>query len=124
MAGYKGYSMSNNAISAYENGERPFSKWTKEEIRKEILKNECTPGFSAAAFIKCPADLARKLFLYRSSYHHTSSFYNTTDFYSINFNMVEWMTDSELYKRILTYKEAKKGGKGKAGKTKRKILFV
>jgi len=32
MAGYKGYSMSNNAVDAYNNGEKPKSKWTKEEI--------------------------------------------------------------------------------------------
>lgn len=32
MAGYYGYSMSNNAVEAYENGEMPISKWTKKEI--------------------------------------------------------------------------------------------
>lgn len=29
MAGYSGYSMSNNAVDAYESGEKPRSKWTK-----------------------------------------------------------------------------------------------
>jgi len=29
MSGYDGYSMSNNAVDAYENGEKPISKWTK-----------------------------------------------------------------------------------------------
>lgn len=32
MAGYNGFSMSNNAVSAYENGEKPLSKWTKKNI--------------------------------------------------------------------------------------------
>lgn len=32
MAGYHGYSMSNNAVSAYADGEMPLSKWTKAEI--------------------------------------------------------------------------------------------
>ena len=31
MTGYKNdYSMSNNAAAAYENGEKPLSKWTKK----------------------------------------------------------------------------------------------
>ena len=36
MAGYNGFSMSNNAISAYESGEKPLSKWTKTEIVNAI----------------------------------------------------------------------------------------
>lgn len=27
MAGYQGYSMSNNAVQAYKHGEKPRSKW-------------------------------------------------------------------------------------------------
>ena len=30
--GYHGYSMSNNAVSAYSDGEMPLSKWTKREL--------------------------------------------------------------------------------------------
>lgn len=36
MAGYRGFSMSNNAVDAYNSGEKPFSKWTKSEILKEV----------------------------------------------------------------------------------------
>lgn len=32
MAGYQGYSMSNNAVQAYKQGEKPRSKWTKAEV--------------------------------------------------------------------------------------------
>ena len=32
MAGYDGYSMSNNARAAYTNEEKPLSKWTKSEL--------------------------------------------------------------------------------------------
>jgi len=39
MSGYKGYSMSNNAIAAYNEGEKPKSKWTKTEIVREIEKS-------------------------------------------------------------------------------------
>ena len=31
-SGYHGFSMSNRAIEAYNNGEKPFSKWTKQDI--------------------------------------------------------------------------------------------
>lgn len=36
MAGYNGYSMSNNAVAAYQDGEKPLSKWTKKEILNRI----------------------------------------------------------------------------------------
>lgn len=39
MAGYFGYSMSNNAVEAYENGSKPFSKWTKADIL-ELIEDE------------------------------------------------------------------------------------
>ena len=29
-SGYSGYSMSNRAVDAYEDGEMPLSKWTKK----------------------------------------------------------------------------------------------
>ena len=36
MAGYHGWSMSNNAILAYENDEKPLSSWTKDDILDAI----------------------------------------------------------------------------------------
>lgn len=50
MSGYKGYSMSNNAVAAYSEGKKPMSKWTKSEIlatlsvsdeEKKKLKKYC-----------------------------------------------------------------------------------
>lgn len=38
MAGYHGFSMSNNAVEAYKNGEMPLSKWTKKAILEEAEK--------------------------------------------------------------------------------------
>ena len=40
MSGYYGYSMSNNAVEAYENGERPLSKWRKSDILEAISVSE------------------------------------------------------------------------------------
>lgn len=41
-SGYSGYSMSNRAVDAYEDGEMPLSKWTKKIItqyRKQAFNN-------------------------------------------------------------------------------------
>ena len=40
MAGYNGFSMSNNAVTAYEDGEKPLSKWTKADIFEVINEQE------------------------------------------------------------------------------------
>lgn len=38
--GYIGHKMSERAVEAYRNGEKPLSKWTKEEILKCIESKE------------------------------------------------------------------------------------
>ena len=40
MAGYNGWSMSNNAVEAYANGEKPLSKWSKADILEAIEEQE------------------------------------------------------------------------------------
>ena len=93
MAGYHGYSMSNNAVSAYEAGEKPISKWTKKAIVEEAER----AGFPAEAMeaVKKRTDL--KSFLKRSSWHHTSARYNRTDFY---------MVDTDRLLSAVGYREA------------------
>lgn len=78
MAGYNGYSMSNNAVAAYNNGEKPYSKWTKSDILDEI------PDNLKESSKKLTLTEIRSLFLHWTSWHHTSSMYNRTDFYSVN----------------------------------------
>jgi len=67
MAGYHNYSMSNNAVTAYDSGECPISKLP------DAL------GVSMNLIKRAIAELNIR----RSSYHHTSKFYNATDFYRI-----------------------------------------
>lgn len=89
MAGYNGYSMSNNAISAYESGERPISKWTKKaiiEAVKEINSNIDLSGLSVKEL--------KSHCLTQSSWHHTSKKYNKTDFYSIYEDVESWTQDT------------------------------
>ena len=73
--GYNGYSMSNNAIEAYNNGLMPLNKWGKQEA------DELSDLLGVKVGI---AQLKRFLKDYgERGYHHTSRFYNKTPFYSI-----------------------------------------
>lgn len=89
MAGYSGYSMSNNAVEAYESGEKPISKWTKEAIFFEIKDQEPELKCSVEKLKKLPVKLLKEVCLRRSSWHHTSNHFNKTDFYSLNTNKLE-----------------------------------
>lgn len=91
MAGYYKYSMSNNAIAAYEDGEKPKSRWKKSEIIEAIAQaissgevKECDLSYIK----KIPAKELKDLCLRKTSYHHTSSYYNKTDFYSVDYDRV------------------------------------
>lgn len=79
MAGYYNYSMSNNAVAAYENGERPLSKWTKKDIIKTIGQDviDRNPQLKALK-----AKELKAIFLTQTAWHHTSKFYNETNFYA------------------------------------------
>ena len=57
MAGYSGFSMSNNAVQAYESGLLPASKIKK--VPTNLIELFCSP----------------------SEWHHTSKEYNKTNFY-------------------------------------------
>ena len=90
MAGYNGYSMSNNATDAYNNGEMPLSKWKKSYILDEIenvlaqhKSVELLENFKKMNL----SDL--KEFLTCSSWHHTSCKYNKTDFYKLDEDRIE-----------------------------------
>ncbi|MDO5835630.1 MAG: hypothetical protein Q4P17_03905 [Methanobacterium sp.] len=85
MAGYKGYSMSNNAVTAYESGEKPFSKWTKSDIIETLisdLKGSSKTEIESALKKRTSSELKNQ-FLKKSSWHHTSKMYNRTDFYDV-----------------------------------------
>lgn len=83
MAGYKNYSISNNAIEAYKEGQLPESK-VKSQIKlatKLILK-KC--GLLTKENLQKLKDFPSEVMTTRyTSYHHTSSKYNCTNFYSV-----------------------------------------
>lgn len=100
MAGYCGWSMSNNAVDAYDNGEMPISKWSKKAIIKRIeeaiddgdIELQC----SFDELKKLPLEFLKSDCLRYSSWHHTSKFYNETDFYSLDIDSINEMTDEYL----------------------------
>jgi hypothetical protein len=100
MAGYNGYSMSNNAVSAYEDGERPISKWTKGDIISFIESAVKNDGLALECDLdvlkKASAKVLKDVCLSRSSWHHTSSRYNRTNFYIVDLGKVEALTNEQL----------------------------
>lgn len=85
MSGYSGYSMSNNAVIAYASGERPRSRWTREDMLSEISE-QMTGGedYTLQDVQRLTVHEMRLLFLEWSSWHHTSNKFNRTDFYRVN----------------------------------------
>lgn len=93
MAGYSGWSMSNNAVDAYSNGEKPLSKWTKADIFDTIEEQEIELKCSMEKFKKLPVKVLKEVCLRYSSWHHTSNHYNQTDFYSLDISRIENLTE-------------------------------
>lgn len=100
MAGYHNYSMSNNAVNAYANGEKPLSKWTKAAIiaaadeyltEMEDAQREQKLAWLRAATLAKLKDFALRV----SSWHHTSCHYNATDFYSLAECALDCMTEED-----------------------------
>ena len=112
MAGYHGWSMSNNAIEAYKNGEKPLSKWKKSElldqIKEKVDNRELSLNCSFEYLKKLPADVLKKICLYVSSRHHTGKHYRLTDFYSLNTDAIIELTDEKLSEAISDYREQQK----------------
>ena len=96
MAGYNGFSMSNNAVAAYEDGEKPLSKWTKADIFGAIEEQEVELKCSIEKLKKLPVKVLKEICLIYSSWHHTSNHYNKTDFYSLDVDRIENLTDDKM----------------------------
>jgi hypothetical protein len=72
MAGYYGNSMSNNAMKAYQEGKKPVSRITKDDLLKHGV-NESIIFFKWYVNNKC----------HHCEWHHSSPKYNITYFYDI-----------------------------------------
>ena len=76
MAGYHGWSMSNNAVDAYSRGLMPLTKWTKPLILKRIEDL----GYNSEFFKKWNS-MELKTLLYSPEWHHTGGAFHNTNFY-------------------------------------------
>ena len=101
MAGYHEYSMSINAMDAYERGLKPLSKWTKADIITLINGRVRDDVLEVAKKMKA-SDL-RDAFLEYREWHHTSNHFNRTDFYGINEACAEYTVEDLA--RYVTVKE-------------------
>ena len=95
QAGYIGCSLSEGASDAYSRGERPLSKWSKQDIINEVV--DLSDGrFNKSELKKFTKQVLQDAFLSKSSWHHTSRCANITDFYSINELKLEEIALDEL----------------------------
>lgn len=108
MAGYNRWSMSNNAVAAYEDGKKPLSKWTKADIFDAIEEQGLELKCSMEKLKKLPVKVLKEVCLVYSSWHHTSNHYNKTDFYSLHIDGIENLTDEKIGELIADYKADKK----------------
>jgi len=87
MAGYNGYSKSNNAVSAERSGRYPLIKATavlRAKLKKEgvsLTKKQC-----------------KELLLSKGTdeWHHSSKFYNIVDYYDV-FDCVDFLFDRGIW---------------------------
>lgn len=96
MAGYAGFTMSNNAIGAYFDGSKPISKWQKKDFMDGI--GDITHEFSDILFSKLKKDTLKSLFLVEDGWHHTSKMYNKTKFFVLDAQKIGELTDADLLK--------------------------
>ena len=110
MSGYYNYSMSNNAVAAYERGEKPMSKWTKADLLNEIehmvINDYVSLSYDFHELSVLRLSVLRDVVLMYTGYHHTSNHYNRTDFYAVSCTKLEDLT-SEKIKGIAGIREKK-----------------
>lgn len=108
---YVGQRMSERAVMAYEDGEKPLSKWTKSDIVELVLEKR--NDFEEKELNKYNKE-SLKAFLTCSSWHHTGSYFNNTDFYSLDEDFIELSKDEiveVLNNRMSESKKAKEAKK-------------
>lgn len=96
---YIGAKMSERAYEAYQNGEMPYTKWTKDDILNNL------PAEIEEQVRKYPVEVLKRYFLTCSSWHHTGSYYNNTNFYSINEDVIDEFNIERLNELHDFYKE-------------------
>lgn len=110
-------------MDAYENGEKPLSKWRKSDILEAIEESEIELKCSIEKLRKLPVKILKEVCLRYSSWHHTSNHYNETDFYSLDEERIENLTDAKIDELLIEYK-ANKNEEVKPTEEKWKCAFL
>lgn len=92
--------MSNNAVSAYENGEMPLSKWTKDKLMSALEAEATEEVYNILKVL--PVSVLKEEVLEKSSWHHTSKYFNETQFYSIRYD-IEFVTVEDAKRFVDSY---------------------
>lgn len=109
MAGYCGYSKSNNAVFAEKCGEFPLSKWTKERFESVLRSVLGVESEIYVSLVSKPMTFVKKYILTSCGWHHTSSWYNTTDYYGFDPELWDDPVEIEvLYKKFKSERKAEK----------------
>lgn len=123
--GYRGHSMSNRAVKAYNRGEMPISKWTKKVLLEELAEVAYDNDIELenVGLNRLTLKELQTAFLENSSRHHTGAFYSTTNFYSITEDAASQM-NKEYVERIISArpKKSAKTEEKKAAEDKKKEL--
>lgn len=123
MAGYADdFSMSNNAIDAYDRGLRPRSKWNKADILNALPADART----YLQLDQYPLEFLREYFLEVEEWHHTSKHYNQTDF--CRPSVVDWATSTledvqDLY-RVWAQRQQKAQAMKTAAPRKARVTYT
>ena len=109
ISGYKNYSMSNNAVLAYSNGEKPISKWTKADIINQIYRDEQSKSLQVtrASIKRLSVAVLKDIALHKTSWHHTSCHYNETNFYSLDWTSLLRLSEEDINRLINNAKETR-----------------
>lgn len=96
QGGYVGCSMSTNAVIAYESGEMPKSKWTKQAMLEAIREycDEFGMAFDKTKLRFTKDELFKRFFEWKS-WHHTGKYATVTDFYGLDEEAVVAAFDTE-----------------------------
>lgn len=87
MAGYDWFNgMSNNAVQAYDNGLKPLSKFTKQDL--------IDAGYKGT--LKKAKQLAKDEKWLPSEWHHSSKYFNRVYFYDLHDLLLIDLKDLEL----------------------------
>lgn len=100
--GYIGNRMSERAFESYENGEKPWSKWKKEDFLDFLDEGK----FPHAK--KLTTEELRYMLLQNAGWHHTGAYFSETNFYRIDEEFLEKLTDEYILQKIGNRKPRKK----------------